>query len=151
MQFTIQRRVTQLVPRTPGLRLSDIVVLPDLVALRLVSTVPTACCPTCAQPSTDRHRRDIRTLADLPWGVCSIPVLLTLRQLRCANSTCPRRVCTERLPDLVAAYARQTGRRQALLRAIGLALGGQAGAHLAAQLGLPLSSTLYKMKGGNNG
>src|SRR5690349_9072343 len=102
MQFTIQSLVTQLVPRTPGLRLSDIVVLPDLVVLRLVSTVPTACCPICAQPSTDRHSRYIRTLTDLPWGTCSIQFLLTVRKFRCSNSACPRRVFTERLPDLVA-------------------------------------------------
>jgi DNA-binding CsgD family transcriptional regulator len=48
---------------------------------------------------------------------------------------------TERLPDLVAAYGRHTHRLAAALRAIGLALGGNTGARLAARLRLPTSSS----------
>ncbi len=139
MEFTIQHLISLLVPPAPGVRLTDIVVLPDLVVLRLRATAPSAPCPTCSQCSAHRHSRYTRTLADLPWGTCTIQLLLTVRKFRCANPACPHRVFTERVPALVAPYARQTTRRQAVLRAIGLALGGQAGAQLAGQLGLPTS------------
>jgi len=44
---------------------------------------------------------------------------------------------TERWPELVSVYARQTGRLVAALQAIGIVLGGQAGARLAARLRPP--------------
>jgi transposase len=57
-----------------------------------------------------------------------------------------RRIFTERLPNLVAAYGRQTHRLATALRAIGLALGGNAGARLAARLRLPTSpATLLRL------
>ena len=71
---------------------------------------------------------------------------LTVRKFLCRNPTCVRRVFTERLPNLVAAYGRQTHRLATVLRAIGLALGGNAGARLAARLQLPASpSTLLRL------
>jgi transposase len=57
----------------------------------------------------------------------------------CRNARCPRRIFTERVPELVAVYARKTCRLVAALQAIGMALGGQAGARLAHQLGLPVT------------
>jgi Transposase len=49
----------------------------------------------------------------------------------CRNAACTRRIFTERLPDLIATYARKTHRLITVLRAIGLAVGGQAVAWLA--------------------
>jgi hypothetical protein len=43
------------------------------------------------------------------------------------------------VPKLVAVYARKTCQLVAALQAIGIALGGQAGARLAHRLGLPAS------------
>ena len=71
---------------------------------------------------------------------------LTVRKFLCRDPTCARRVFTERLPNLVAAYGRHTHRLATVLRAIGLALGGNAGARLAARLQLPASpSTLLRL------
>jgi hypothetical protein len=57
-----------------------------------------------------------------------------------------RRIFTERLPDFVATYARKTCRLVATLQAIGIALGGNAGARLAARLRLPTgASTLLRL------
>jgi hypothetical protein len=57
-----------------------------------------------------------------------------------------RRIFTERLPDLVAPSARKTHRLTTVLRAIGIALGGQAGARLATCLWLPTSpATLLRL------
>jgi hypothetical protein len=50
------------------------------------------------------------------------------------------------VPELVAAYARNTPRLVTALQAIGLALGGPAGARLAHLLGLPASrDTLVRL------
>ncbi len=71
---------------------------------------------------------------------------LTVRKFRCRNPSCARRMFTERVPDLVAAYGRHTHRLATALRAVGLALGGNAGARLAARLRLPTSpSTLLRL------
>src|SRR5687767_14123065 len=71
---------------------------------------------------------------------------LRVRKLFCHNRQCPRRIFTERLPGLVAPWARRTLRLAARLRAIGLALGGAAGARLSQSFGLPVSrSTLLRV------
>jgi hypothetical protein len=57
-----------------------------------------------------------------------------------------RRLFTERLPALVAPSARKTNRLTTALQAIGLALGGQAGAQLAARLRLAVrAATLLRL------
>jgi hypothetical protein len=92
------------------------------------------------------HSRYQRRLTDLPWGTRAVRIQLTTRKFRCRNRACGRRIFTERLPDLVAAYGRHTHRLAAALRAIGLALGGNGGARLAARLRLPTSpSTLLRL------
>jgi transposase len=52
---------------------------------------------------------------------------------------CPRRIFTERLPDVVAPQARTTRRLHEAHCDIGFALGGEAGARLAARLAMPTS------------
>jgi DNA-binding NarL/FixJ family response regulator len=60
--------------------------------------------------------------------------------------TCARRIFTERLPDVAAPYARKTMRLVNALQAIGIALGGNAGARLAAHLRLSTSAaTLLRL------
>jgi transposase len=57
----------------------------------------------------------------------------------CVAKECPRRTFAERLPEVAAVSARTTVRLHATHRLIGQALGGEAGARLAAPLGLPTS------------
>jgi transposase len=113
----------------------------ESVRLRLTATAPTATCPGCAVPSSSVHSRYQRRLTDLPWGTRAVRIQLTVRKFRCRNGACGRRIFTERVPELVAAYGRHTHRLVTILRAIGLALGGQPGARLAARLQLPTSPT----------
>jgi transposase len=83
---------------------------------------------------------------DLPWAARPVRIRLTVRKVVCRSATCSRRIFTERLPDLVATYARKTSRLVTVLWAIGVALGGQAGARLAVHLRLPTSaSTLLRL------
>jgi transposase len=110
------------------------------VRLQFMATAPTATCPRCAVPSPAIHSRYQRHPTDLPWGTHAVHLQLTVRKFFCRNPSCTRRILTERLPDLVATYARKTHRLIMVLRVIGVALGGNAGARLAARLRLPTSS-----------
>jgi transposase len=137
---------TELLPSTCGLRLTEVTVEPASVRLQLTAMAATACCPCCTAPSSAVHSWYQRHLTDLPWGTRSVRLQLLVRKFVCRNLSCARRIFTERLPDLVATYARKTDRLTTVLRAIGMALGGQAGAQLAARLRLPTSAaTLLRL------
>lgn len=59
---------------------------------------------------------------------------------------CTRRTFAERLGEPITAYARRTKRCASRLQTIGLLLGGNAGAHLAKRMGLPVSAdTLLRL------
>lgn len=64
---------------------------------------------------------------------------LGFRRWFCDAPACPRRIFTERFPGVVHRYARRTDRLATILRRLGLALGGEAGARLATELGLVVS------------
>ena len=69
-----------------------------------------------------------------------------MRRFRCTKETCPRRIFAEQFPGLVARHARRTLAQSHMLEEIALALGGQAGARLAAALGAPTSrNTLLRL------
>jgi len=83
---------------------------------------------------------------DLPWGTRPVRIQLTVRKFVCRTPTCRRHIFTERLPELVAPYARKTHRLVTALQAIGVALGGQVGARLSARLGFAASrDTLLRL------
>jgi transposase len=110
-----------------------------LLILRVTSTQQVVPCPVCAVCTRRVHSRYTRTLADLPWGTACVRWQLCVRKFVCTNAQCSRRIFTERLPGVVAPWARQTQRLVAWLMAIGLALGGAAGARLSRCLGLTVS------------
>src|SRR5262247_3450146 len=111
------------------------------ITLRVQSTQPCAPCPLCATPAQRIHSDYGRTLADLPWAQYRVCLQLRVRKWFCRNRTCPRRIFTERLPTVTAPWARRTLRLAQRLVAVGLALGGKAGAHLSQQLDLAVSRT----------
>src|SRR5437868_13307809 len=78
-------------------------------------------------------------VADLPWQGISVNLELHTRRFRCDNDLCPRRIFCERLPQVVAAYARKTVRLNDALRLIGFLIGGEAGARAAIRLGMSAS------------
>jgi transposase len=103
-------------------------------------------CPACGQPSRRTHSRYYRTLADLPWGGVPVRFRLRARKLFCDEPACPRKIFAERLDGMARWYARRTDRQRGALEDIGLALGGRAGARLAARLGLRASrDTLLRL------
>ncbi|WTX01131.1 ISL3 family transposase (plasmid) [Streptomycetaceae bacterium NBC_01309] len=92
-------------------------------------------CPDCGGFSDRVHDRYQRRLKDLPCGVRSVFIRLTVRRFLCGVAGCPRRTFTEPFSSLAAPYARFTVRLSRVLERVGLALAGRAGARLAAHLG----------------
>jgi transposase len=111
------------------------------ITLRVQATQTRAPCPLCATPARRIHSDYERTLADLPWAQYRVCLQLRVRKWFCGNRDCPRRIFTERLPTVMAPWARRTLRRAQRLLASGLALGGEAGARLAVRLGFSTSPT----------
>ena len=134
-----------LLPESPGLKLENVAVDTNTVSLCVASTCSSVSCPVCCHETARLHSRYRRTLADLPWGGRSVRLSLRVRRFRCSHSECPRRIFAERIPDLVAPYARKTTRLHEVLRLVGFALGGEGGARLLWRLGMRASpSTLLR-------
>jgi transposase len=131
--------VSPLLPDTAELRLDQILSEPQSITVVVATVRPTACCPACQQPSTRVHSHYVRSLADLPWSGATVRLRLHTRRFFCSSPTCSRRIFTERLPKTAARYARRTTRLNEALQFVGLALGGEAGARLAARLGMAVS------------
>jgi transposase len=103
-------------------------------------------CPLCGQRSDRVHSRYARTLANLPWAGFAVQMRVRARKFFCDNDACPRRVFVERLAGVAGASARRTDRQGQALAAIAFALGGEAGARLATDLGMPVSpDTLLRL------
>ena len=114
---------------------------PSLSTITLVvkTTALKSMCPRCQRRSQRAHSRYIRHVADLPWHGVAVKLELRTRRFRCENSLCSQRIFCERLPGVIAQYARKTVRLNAALELIGFAVGGEAGARLARELGLAVS------------
>jgi transposase len=137
---------TRLVPSAPGLRLDQIFIGPVQITATLMATRSTTPCPLCRRLARRRHSFYQRTLADLPWGGYAVTLRLTVRKFFCDASRCPRRIFTERLPELVAPWARRTLRLAEVLGVLAFALGGEAGARVVARLGMAVSAaTLLRL------
>ena len=131
--------VTAALPPDSGLVVETVSADAGRVFVRLTRSCPTAACPDCDAPSARVHGAYTRTLADLPWQGLAVVLRLRVRRFRCDQAGCPRRTFVERLDGLAAPRARRSRRLGALHLALGLALGGEAGARLAAEVGVPIS------------
>jgi transposase len=124
----------------------------DSVTIHASTDNPAAHCPCCGRPSRRIHGRYTRTLADLPW--CGVPVRLRVgvRKFFCNEPTCERTIFAERLENIAGVYARGTDRRREALEWIAFALGGEAGARLARELGLLVSpdTLLNRIRGASH-
>ena len=135
-------------PNMPSLQLDnwDIDDAHAQIILLISSTQAAPRCPGCDVPTRYVHSHYTRMLADLPWSGYGLTWQLRVRKLFCRNRTCPRRIFTERLPGIVAPWARRTLRLAARLLAMGLALGGAAGARLSQSFGLTVGrNTLLRV------
>ena len=129
-----------LLPEAVPLRCRHIRIQPDLVTVVVETTGPKAACPICGQPSGRVHSRYTRTLGDLPWQGRVVRWSLVARKFFCDRAACPRQIFTERRPEVTAPCARKTGRLEHALTEVAFACGGEPGARLARQLGMPASA-----------
>ena len=128
-----------LLPADAGVRITALTVESAGVTVALATTGDASACPRCRSASTAVHARYRRSLVDRPCLGLPVVYAVTARKFVCRRRDCPQRVFCERLPELTAPHARTTGELTDSHRQIGLALGGEAGARLAAQLSVPTS------------
>uniref|UniRef100_UPI0019521561 ISL3 family transposase n=1 Tax=Halomicronema sp. CCY15110 TaxID=2767773 RepID=UPI0019521561 len=80
---------------------------------------------------------------DLPLAQFGLTILLEVGKFFCLNETCRRRIFTERLPTIVAPWARRTLRYAEQLTAIALSLGGSAAVRLGQHLNAEASRNTF--------
>jgi transposase len=107
-----------------------------VITVTMKTTAEAVRCPLCESHCEQVHSKYVRRLADLPWMGCAVRLVLHVRRFFCPNPDCQRKIFTERLPSVVAPYARRTIRLQELFTLIGFALGGEAGEPLIRGMGL---------------
>lgn len=122
-----------------GLRVAHLAADREGLVLLAEAEAGSARCPLCGSCSRRTHSRYARTIHDLPWRGVALRMEVRARRFFCDEDSCERRIFCERLPD-VAAHARKTDRLEGALLAIAIGLGGEAGARLARELGLLVSS-----------
>jgi transposase len=124
-----------LLPDAAALAFDQVQFAPESITLTVRTTAAAAGCRQCQHESTRVHSRSRRGLSDVPCTGLTRCLALRLRRFFCRQPDCSRRIFTERLPTVVAPYARRPCRLSDTLRLLGFVLGGQAGARTAAQLG----------------
>jgi transposase len=143
---TTRTLATNLLPLDYGLRLEDVSIGPDQIVATLEASASRATCPVCGIWSEAIHSLYRRTIADLPWGLQTVRLHLCVRKFFCRQPTCTRRVFSERLPRVVAPYARRTKRLTEVVRLLAFALGGEPGARSVERLGMATSpATLLRL------
>src|SRR5439155_11446817 len=93
------------------------------ITVSVSATPATAPCPLCTTPASRIHSAYERTFADLPWAAYHVRLQLRVRKWFCRNRHCRRRLFPERLPTVVAPWARRTLRLAQRVVDLGVALG----------------------------
>src|SRR3954449_6627218 len=78
------------------------------ITIRLRTCRPRVACPDCDQPTEQIQSWSERTFTELPWQGLAVRFRLSTRRWRCSHPACARQIFTERLPDVVAPFARRT-------------------------------------------
>src|SRR5690349_7023996 len=94
------------------------------IVVDVSSLTQQATCPLCGQPSRQVRGRYVRRLRDLPWANRPLQLRLCVRKFSCRQPDCPRRIFTERLPELVRPFARATVRMETSMRQLAVTAGG---------------------------
>jgi transposase len=141
-----RKKSPTLLPDTSCLQLVRLEADEQSLIVIVAITSSGALCPLCQCRSESIHSRYTRVVADLPWAGWAVRLKLHVRRFFCRNQECKGRIFTERLPSVVAPYARRTTRLTNLLTLIGFALGGEAGNVLIERMGLEASpETLLRL------
>lgn len=132
-------RIESLLPASDQLVVESLRIEPSFVEIGLRRRGLSAVCPHCSVSSRHVHSRYRRTVHDLPWRGTPVLLRFTVRRFFCGNADCRQRIFVEQVPGLAARRARRTPRLNETLVKIGLECGGEPGARLSRQLGIPTS------------
>ena len=130
------KKSSTLLPDASGLQLVRLQADEQFLLAIVATTSSGALCPLCQSRSESIHSRYVRVVADLPWAGWAVRLELHVRRFCCQKEECERQIFTERVPEVVAPYARRTTRLADLLTLIGFALGGEAGSCLVERMGV---------------
>lgn len=119
----------------------------DAIVLTATGRDRDARCPTCGARSDRIHDWYTRRPLDQPWRGWTVRFCLRVRRFVCPNAACPRATFAEDFGPALQRRAQRTATCTRLLTAIAGALGGEAGARLARQSGIPVSpDTLLRLE-----
>jgi transposase len=124
-----------------GLEVEGIELQGNLLAVAIVSVLPSSCCPLCSQASSHIHSWYRRALRDVPCAGRQVVFHLSVRKFFCRNPVCARKIFTERLPTFVEPWAQVTKRLFEAVQAVGFATSGELGTRLADRIGIHSSPT----------
>jgi transposase len=131
--------VPNFLPCTAELALDDIFYRENgSIVIAAHACAPIAICPSCSQPSKRMHSRYVRRVADLPIQGKAVQLAMDVRRFQCRTPSCPQRIFTERLPQTVSPYARETQRHAATVETLAFALGGKPTQRVAEAIGMPI-------------
>ena len=117
-----------------------------VIVISVSSTSLTSLCPCCQAISERVHSSYERHPADVPLAGCSVRLDITVRRFFCDNDECERTIFAERMPSLLAPYARRTNRLAHRQQKAAFALGGEAGASLLTIIDMEVSpDTLLRL------
>ncbi|MHB8597172.1 MAG: ISL3 family transposase [Ktedonobacteraceae bacterium] len=100
-------------------------------------------CPLCSTPSSAIHSYYRRKPLELPCAAKNVRLLLSVKKFFCRVASCPRKIFTERLPELLEPSSRLTTRLRTIVQAICAAFNAKGGARLGKQLGIQLSRKTF--------
>src|SRR5690242_4697131 len=126
-----------------SLEIDQLSVTEEGITLVASCTTESASCPTCHSSSSRIHSHYQRTLKDLPVSGLAVQWKLNVRRFFCENASCARKTFAEAIPEVAARSARKTVRLIELLRQLGFALGGEAGAQIATVLNIVCSADTF--------
>ena len=124
-----------------GMRVTSWVEESNGLMVEARSTVRRAACPRCSTRSSRLHGHYRRAIADSPCFGRPVTLAVEIRRFKCINDCCAQRTFCECIEPLAATRQRRTLRLMQGVQALGYALGGQADARLAGQLGMPVSGS----------
>ncbi len=127
---------TPFLPLPDGLEITSISETEHELLVRVNSNRVSSPCPICSTPSFSIYSYYRRKPLELPCAGRSIRLLLSVKKFFCRIESCPQRIFTERLPELIEPSSRLTTRLRSLVQAICAAFNAKGGARLGEQLGI---------------
>jgi len=134
---------TPLLPLPDRLEITAISELQGELQVRVTSNRMSSLCPLCSTPSSAIHSYYRRKPLELPCAGKTVRLLLSVKKFFCRVTSCPRKIFTERLPELIDPSSRLTTRLRSIVQAICAAFNAKGGGRLGEHLGVHLSRKTF--------